>query len=316
MTMQSATSATIRPRSLGSPRKLWLPVFAISTVVVVSGCGGSSSKAAAQAPAPAASGGAASGGAAQGAGTGTGQRPGTTGTISAVNPSSIFVQSTQEQVTVNFSATTKFSQTVAATAAAVKVGACVTATAASTASAAPSAAPSAAASRAPVTALTATAVTITSASGTCTGANGFGGNRTGVAPSARPSNQVRPSGAPGGTGRGNFGGFGETAFGKVASVSGDTFVVTETRGGTSTTPAKITVTTTAATTYRQDATATSASLKVGLCATAIGKTDDTGAVAATTIALSTATSTGCTTGLGGGFGGRNGGTGNGGGTAG
>jgi hypothetical protein len=232
------------------------------------------------------------------------------------------VASQQNQVTVDYTAKTTFSQTITTTASAVKVGACVTATAVSPTGATPSAGPTASASRAPVTALTATEVTITAASGTCDAGGAFG-NRTGAGgtqPTARPSGRARPSGAPGGAaGRGNFGGFADAAFGKVTSVSGDTFVVSETRGGTggtSGTATNVTVTTTSATTYHQDATATSANLKVGLCATAIGAADDTGAVAATSIALSTAGANGCTTGFGG-FGGRAGGGGaNGGGSAG
>jgi hypothetical protein len=136
---------------------------------------------------------------------------------------------------------------------------------------------------------------ITSTTGTCTRAGGgFGGN-----PSARPS--FRPSARPSGAARGAGGGFGfgNAAFGTVASVGNGSFVVTSTRGASTT---KVTVTTTSATVYREDETATKASLKVGLCATAIGATDDTGAVTARTIALSTPTASGCTTGFGGGFG--------------
>ncbi len=64
----------------------------------------------------------------------------------------------------------------------------------------------------------------------------------------------------------------------------------------------MTVTTTSSTTYSETETATKANLKVGLCATAIGQTDDTGAVTARTISLNTPTASGCTAGFGGGLG--------------
>jgi hypothetical protein len=60
----------------------------------------------------------------------------------------------------------------------------------------------------------------------------------------------------------------------------------------------VTVTTTRATTYQQTAKATKAALKVGQCATAIGSTDDTGAVTARSIAVSPPMNGAC-----GGFGG-------------
>ena len=285
-------------------RSVQVPAVTLGVLVLAAACGGGSNKSSASAgTTPAATQG--------GPNAAPSTRPGTSGSISAVNPTSIFVQDTadQTQTTVNFTSSTTFSQAVTTTAAAVKVGDCVTASAA-TANARPSARPSAGASRTPVTALTATSVTITATSGTCTrgngggfgaGAGGFRGN-----PSARPSNF--PSGFPSGAARGNFGGFADTTFGTVTSVGNGTFVVKSTRGGgnggTATT-ADVTVTTTASTTYREDETATKANLKVGLCATAIGTTDDTGAVTARTIALSTPTSSGCTTRFGGrGFGGR------------
>jgi hypothetical protein len=307
----NAPSSEIQ-RGMSTVRRLSLPAVVLGVVVLAAACGGGSNSASTGATA------AASGGAAPTAAPTT--RPGTSGSISAVNPSSIFVQNTQNQsqVTVNFTGTTTFSQTVTTTAAALKVGDCVTATAASTSStgATPSARPSASTSRAPVTALTATAVDITSSTGKCTlgTGGGFGGN-----PSARPSGGFRPSGGarPSGAARGGGGGFGQAAFGTVASVGNGDFVVTSTRNNAT---SKITVTTTSATTYRALETATKANLKVGLCATAVGTTDDTGAVAARTIALSPATSTGCSLGFGGGGFGRGrfgaGGAGAGGGTAG
>jgi hypothetical protein len=303
-TVNVATSDLQRTLRVLRARRLQVPAVAIGVVVLAAACGGgSSNKSSTQ------TGSVASQGAAPNATPST--RPGTSGTISAVNPTNIFVQNTQaqSQTTVNFTASTTFSQSVTTTAAALKVGDCVTATAA-TPTARPSARPSATASRAPVTALTATNVMITATSGSCTRAGGFGGGN----PSARPS--FRPSARPSGAARG--GGFGGAAFGTVGSVSNGSFVVNSTRGSSTT---KVTVTTSASTVYREDETATKANLKVGLCATAIGTTDETGAVTARTIALSTPTSSGCTTGFGGGFGrgrfgGGAGGAGNGGGSGG
>jgi hypothetical protein len=271
-------------------RGLRVPAVALGVVVLSAACGssGKSVSTGTTAPAPAAR--------PSGAPS---ARPGTTGKISAVNPTNIFIvnDQSQSQTTVNFSTSTTFTQTVTSTATALKVGDCVTATAAST-GARPSALPSSRPSRAPVTALTATNVVITATSGSCARSNAaFGAN-----PSARPS--FRPSARPSGTTRrgGGFG-FGNTAFGAVASVGDGSFVVTSTRGpGAGSSTAKVTVTTTSATTYRENEAATRANLKVGLCATAIGTTDDTGAVNARTISLSTPTSSGCSLGFAGGFG--------------
>lgn len=277
-------------------RRRWLqvPAVALGVIVLAAACGSSSSstKSAAQTPQ---NGAGSSSGAGGGGAAGGGARPGTTGKISQVNPSSIFVQETSDQVTVNYTGTTTFSQTLTTTAAALKAGDCVTATAA--ASTTPSTTPSA--SPSPVTALTATSVIITKTSGTCT--IGTGGRGPGGAfPSGRPSGRVRPSGSPSFGAGGGGAAFGRAAFGTVASVGNGTFVVNSTRAGKT---SSVTVTTTSGTTFREEATATKADLKVGLCATAIGTTDDTGAVTARTIALSTPTSSGCTQlGFGGGFG--------------
>jgi hypothetical protein len=62
----------------------------------------------------------------------------------------------------------------------------------------------------------------------------------------------------------------------------------------------VTVTTTAATTYTKTVKATAAALKVGTCVTALGKADDTGAIAATSISVRSKVDGTC------GFGGPNG----------
>lgn len=54
------------------------------------------------------------------------------------------------------------------------------------------------------------------------------------------------------------------------------------------------MTTTSTTTYLSEASASASDVAVGECATALGKADDTGSVAATSIALRPATNGSCT----------------------
>ena len=63
------------------------------------------------------------------------------------------------------------------------------------------------------------------------------------------------------------------------------------------------MTVTGATTYTKTVTATSSAIKVGLCASAFGTADDTGAITAKQIQLSAPTNGTCSARLGGGFGG-------------
>jgi hypothetical protein len=301
-----------RPSAFGRTLGIGAGLLAVATLATACGGGSGSSSAAppASPSASTASPGAGPGGRGQG-----GARPGTTGTISQVNPTSIFVvqqaggSDAGGQVTVNFGATTTFTKTAAVSASALKVGDCVTASArpAGDGGARPTTTPSPAATR--PTSVAATTVTITSTSGTCTatGFGGGGGNGGGGTPNARRSPRVRPSGAPSGGNRfgGGFGGF-NAAFGTVSSVTADGFVVSETgfrggSGGTATpaAPTSVTVTTTAATTYDETASATKAALVVGQCATAVGTMDDTGAVTARTIAVRPPTNGTCSAGFGG-----------------
>jgi hypothetical protein len=97
----------------------------------------------------------------------------------------------------------------------------------------------------------------------------------------------------------------------VLSVSSSGFVVQTVRfarggssAGASASPssstAEVTVSTTSATHYLQDAAASASVLTVGQCATALGTADDTGAIQATSIAVHAKDNGTCTTG---GFGG-------------
>jgi hypothetical protein len=91
--------------------------------------------------------------------------------------------------------------------------------------------------------------------------------------------------------RGAFG-----AAGKVTAVSASGFTVDSTRPDT-TTKTSVAVTTTSSTKYTTNAKATASDVEVGGCLTAQGTTDDTGAVTAKTVSLSTAVDGEC----GGGF---------------
>jgi hypothetical protein len=296
-------------RRLPGRSAIGLGATVLAASMVVAGCGsgspssGAGGQAASTIPSP---NGQSSASRADGRG---GTRPGASGKISQVNATSLYViqsavpgggaggDSGGGQVTVNFTASTTFTQTSPVNAAALKVGDCVSAVARpAMTSATPSARPTA--NRSALTKLTATTVTITGTAGSCS---------RGSAPSARPTNRPRPTASPGTRGRFGGGGFG-AAFGVVASLHGNGFVVAQTRTtNTSTaTPSMVTVTTTGATSYQQTGAATKAALKVGQCATAIGSTDDTGAVTARSIAVSPPTNGTCGFGGFGGFRGRGG----------
>jgi hypothetical protein len=138
--------------------------------------------------------------------------------------------------------------------------------------------------------------------GACTA--GFGGR-----PGQRPSGA--PTAAPGtGNGNGNgstrtprgFGAFG--AVGTITSVSDGSLVVAEKRGNST---QNVTVTWASSTTFTKLQAGAASDVVVGVCVLAQGKTDDTGALTATTIAVSPAVNGACPTG----FGGRQGGPGDG-----
>ncbi|HJP74768.1 MAG TPA: DUF5666 domain-containing protein [Pseudonocardiaceae bacterium] len=227
--------------------------------------------------------------------------PGAFGTAAAVSASSLEVQNPSTgQVTVNFSSSTTFSNTVSGTLADVTAGSCVTVSSTATGTTRP----------APGTPITARTVTITTPgpNGCTAGAGGFrGGNGTRPSGSPRPSGSARPSGTNG-KGGGNFGGF---AFGSVSAVTSTGFTVHGVARGQ--TPATdTTVTVNSSTTYSKVESATSSALAVGDCVAAVGSTDDTGAVTAKSIAISKPGPNGCSQGFGGGrFRGNGGGTGGG-----
>ncbi len=264
------------------------------------------------------------GGSTQQQGNGGGQFPGADGKVAAVTGSTAQVQSQQSgQVAVTWTSATSFTKQVSVKLSDVKVGDCVVATPAASSST------SSTTPTAPATAITATSVRITApVNGTCSpagrfgtgtvrGGNGPGGNLGGQPPSgAEGGNGPQLNGGTGGgTGRGQFrfGGFG--AFGKVTAVKVDGFTVSETlpaASGSTATPTSVAVTTSAATTFTTTAKAAASDVKVGVCVRATGKTDDTGAITASTIAVTPPVNGVCGSffrsgGPGGGFGGGAGG---------
>lgn len=238
---------------------------------------------------------------------GTGQRGqrnqvnGTFGIIADISGNTLQVQGTNEQTAVTHTDTTTFTRQQAGTTADLVAGACVTVRGTGqSAEAADAAVPAA-------------SITVTPAeNGECMGFGGFGGGGgrpmggdASGRPEGRPSNvptppageqpgampSGMPSGAPG-AGRGSF------VSGTVTSLADGTLIVAahQNPGGNSsgtgeTTERKVTLsdTTTISTTVPGSA----ADLKVGLCALATGKPDNTGAVTATSIRLSDAVDGAC-----------------------
>jgi hypothetical protein len=234
--------------------------------------------------------------------------PGATGLLAQIDGTTLQVQSTDAQTAVTYSSGTRFSNTVATQRSSLVVGDCVQVRsprpASGTANPPPTAVPGAASG--PVTAAS---VDISPAvNGTCSVFGGLrapggrqpSGSGDATRPPGAPSGQTRGPGAGGNGFGGGFGGFG--AFGKVTAVNGTSFSVESSRpqSGSATTGAPTTriVDTTAATTYSRTAAATSKALVVGLCVTALGKTSDTGSIAATSISLRPAQNGSCSSGFG------------------
>lgn len=249
-----------------------------------------------------------------------GRAPGASGTIAAIEGTTLQVQGNGEQVAVAYTSTTTMTSQVETTADELAVGDCVsvrTAPDTSTASTSPSTA------NADTGTLAATTVTILSTSGcddVTPGGDGGGGipaggfPEGGTPPSGMP--EGAPSGAPSGMpsggppgGRG-FGGFG--ALGEVTATSSGSFTLARTvpamPGGATATPAptasssstQVTVSHDGDTSFLMTAKATAAAITVGSCVRATGSTDDTGTLTATTLALSRPTDGSCSTGVRGG----------------
>jgi hypothetical protein len=254
-----------------NPGDIMKRILSTTALVVTVGlglaaCGGSS---------PAATGGPEGGqqsAAAQGAGGA--RTPGGSGEVTDVSGSTAQVQSQTAQVAVTWTGSTTFTQQVSVKASAVTVGSCAVVT---------SSASTGTTSTSPVQAAT---VRITPATnGSCTIARAGGGGRPQGQGGTPPTG--RPSGAPGGAG--GRGGFGGGTFGKVTAVTSTGFTVESqgrpTSSGTTGKTTSITVDTSASTKYTSTEKASSTAVKVGRCVTSQGKADSTGAIAATSIAV-------------------------------
>jgi hypothetical protein len=272
-------------------RSLALPAVAAAAAVTLAACssggtpaGTTGSPAAAVSPSPAAGGGA---------------PPGVSGTIAAVAAGSLEVQNPSfGQVTVNFSSATRIEQVVTGTISLVAVGDCV------------------AGVGSPLASGTVAARTVSVSqpvNGSCTAAGAFAGGFRGPGGFRGGRRSPRPSNLP--TPPGGFASL-TTVVGRVTAVSGAGLTVlgVERTRGVAGTPSPATrdvsVTVESATTVTEIEPATARAFAVGLCATAVGPTDSTGAVTARSIVVRKPGAQGCTTRRPGfGFGG-GGGTGN------
>jgi hypothetical protein len=241
------------------------------------------------------------------------------GLVADVTGSTAQVQSATSQTAVTWTKSTAFTAQVTTSASMLRVGDCVSARPArpagaggpgSTATGTP--APSPTASASPSTVAAQTVEIFPSIGGSCAaglagglgfggGAGGFG-NRTGAPRPTRTDGQsaTGPGGAQGGPN--GFGAQLRGAVGTVTELGNGTFTVEPVarRGtGTATTPAAsaVTVTYAASTTFSTLTKAAASSVKVGVCLTAVGKTDDTGAVTASAVQVSQPVDGSCTTGF-------------------
>lgn len=254
--------------------------------LVAAGCGGST-----QASSPTET-----SGQAQGQAQAAGRSPGGSGEVTDVSGSTAQVKGQDAQVAVTWTGSTTFTQQVAATAADVAVGSCVMVTSAGTGS------------RSTDTVAAATVRITEATDGTCATPGGGRAGGGGAPPAGAEGGQApsgerptdRPSGAPGGQGGGQArGGF---AVGKVTAVTGAGFTVSSQQlgAGSGATATTVTVTISAGTTYTTTAVASASDVKVGVCVTSRGDADDTGAITATSIAVTQPVDGACTTGFGGG----------------
>lgn len=243
--------------------------------------------------------------AATGGSTGTGRTPGVSGLVAAVTGSTAQVQGANQQTAVTWTRTTRFTDQVVVAASAVTVGECVMVRPARGGRGAQGSSGSS-------TSVAAASVELLPKQGGTCAFGGFAG-RTGPRPSGAPTGTAVPR--PGaGTGAGGRG-FG--AVGTVSAVRFGQFTVTPVVQPGATATAPISVTYTSSTVFTRLTAASASAVKVGVCVTAQGRTDDTGAMTARTITVSAATNGTCESGFGGrgpgGGRGAGGGAGNGGG---
>ncbi|GAA4801728.1 DUF5666 domain-containing protein [Nocardioides caeni] len=232
----------------------------------------------------------------QGGQGGGGQMPGTFGLIAAIDGEVFQVQNQMTgQVAVTVGSSTTITDQAAATLADVTAGACVVVRSADDAGEADDAAADSETTEVVASSVAITAATDEGCAGGSGGLGGPGGPGGGERPTDLPSDmpempdgempampempEMPESGRPGG-----FGGLG--AFGEVTSVTASGFVVEGMNGD-------VTVTVSGDTTYTQQVAADEDALEIGRCVQVQGDADDTGAVTATSIAVSDAVDDQC-----------------------
>lgn len=218
--------------------------------------------------------------------TGAPAMPGASGIIAEIAGRTLQVQGNGSQTAVTYTTKTTFTQQVSGTAGDITVGSCVRVASADAADA---------------TAVTATSVTVSTAvDGACTWGVGVDGSSRGGRPSGMPSGAPggpgmpsgAPSGMPSGGPSGMPSGMGRMLVGTVTAADGKSVTVSATQPG-SDQATTVTVTLGSAVTITTSQKASASALKVGLCASARGASDSTGAITATSISLSRAVDGAC-----------------------
>ena len=275
-----------RAQMIKQHRRLATALVGGLALLTLAACGSNSASGGTNPPAGNASGApgggqAGRGGAGQGAGSGF---PGVSGLIVALSGKTIQVRTTAGQSAVSFTDKTTVTEQQKAAVSDAKAGLCATVRSSDTASG----------QSTPSTTITASSVNLSDqVDGSCRGGfgGGFGRNRPQGAPSGMPSgvpSGVMPSGAPGG----GFGG----ASGVITAVTGSAMTIQETRG--TETKTTVTVNLTGQTTYTRQAKTTTKAIATGKCVLATGKSDSTGALAATAVRLTTPVNGQCMAGFG------------------
>ncbi len=214
-------------------------------------------------------------------------RAGVSGLVAAITGTTAQVQGPNQQTAVTWTRATRFTDQVTVPASAVKVGDCVM----RGPRAAPAARRAAPDRRAPWP-------PPPSSCSPCRGARA----PSAVSPAApAPGRRERPTGTatPGTGGAKGAGRRGLGAVGTVSAVRSGQFTVTPVAPSDATTTAPISVTYTSSTVFTRLTAASASAVKVGVCVAAQGRTDDTGAVTARTIAVSAPTNGTCVSGFGG-----------------
>ncbi|WP_053203545.1 DUF5666 domain-containing protein [Jiangella muralis] len=207
-------------------------------------------------------------------------RPGATGVVATIDGTTLQVQGASGQVAVTYTDATVITATVAGSAADLAAGACVVVLSED------------GGPEATEVAATSVAVTQPAEDGSCGGpGGGFAGGGPGGGPGGGFAEGDRPTGPPpdgAPTERPS-----PPSAGAVIDVSGETFTVEVLRPGRDSPtaepePSVVTVTTSAATTWTTEAPAGPEALAEGACVIVAGEADSTGAVTASTIAVSPA----------------------------